>query len=79
MGTAEHVLGHLRAPIHWQRRLARFTENHDEQRALAVHRAGEKGAFAAAVVTYTAPGLKFFHDGQFCGRTLHHSMHVGAL
>lgn len=78
MGTAEHTLGHLRAPLGWQQRLARFTENHDEQRALAVHRGGERGALAAAVVTYLAPGLRFFHDGQFEGRRQHHSMHVGA-
>jgi hypothetical protein len=78
MGTAEHTLGHLRAPLGWQQRLARFTENHDEQRALAVHRGGERGALAAAVVTYLAPGLRFFHDGQFHGRRQHHSMHVGA-
>jgi hypothetical protein len=77
MGTAEHVLGHLRAPLGWQQRLSRFTENHDELRALAVHRGGPRAALAAAVVTYCAPGLRFFHDGQLEGRVRHHSMHVG--
>ena len=56
LGSAESLLSHLRAPVAWQQRLVRFTENHDEQRAAAVHRGGARGAAAAAVVAYTSPG-----------------------
>ena len=53
---------------------ARFLENHDEPRAAAtfeppVHR-------AAAVITYSVPGLRFFHQGQFEGRTKRISPHL---
>jgi hypothetical protein len=50
----------------YQRRLARFIENHDEPRAAATFGPGQHEA--AAVVTYLAPGLRFFHQGQFEGK-----------
>jgi hypothetical protein len=69
------VREHLRAGMDYQDRLARFLENHDEQRAavtfpLAAH-------MAAAVLTYLSPGLRFFHDGQFEGRRARISPHLG--
>jgi glycosidase len=65
-GAAEPVRAHLGAELAFQERLARFLENHDEERAAAAfpierHR-------AAALVTYLAPGLKFLHEGQLEGR-----------
>jgi Alpha amylase, catalytic domain len=62
---ARPVRDHLRAGLDFQTKLARFLENHDEPRAAAtfppeVHR-------AAAVVSFLAPGLRFFHRGQFEG------------
>ena len=65
-GRAGPVRDHLRADPGFQRRLARFLENHDEERAAAAfawpqHR-------AAALLAYLSPGLKFFQDGQFEGR-----------
>ena len=73
-GHARSVRDHLRAGLDYQSRLARFLENHDEPRAAAtfapdVHR-------AAAVVTYLTPGLRFFHQGQFEGRTKRISPHL---
>ena len=64
-GQARPVREHLQAEMAFQNRLARFLENHDEPRAAAVfapdvHR-------AAAVITFFAPGLRFFHQGQFEG------------
>lgn len=69
------VRGHLRADLPFQNKLARFLENHDEPRAAAtfpndVHK-------AAAVITFFAPGLRFFQDGQFEGRKVHLSPHLG--
>jgi hypothetical protein len=61
-GHARPVRDHFRADPDFQRRSARFLENHDEPRAAAtfpfeMHQ-------AAAVLTYLCPGLRFFHQGQ---------------
>lgn len=69
-------MAHLRAPLNYQRKCARFVENHDEKRIAAVHRGGDRGAHAAAVIATTVPGLRFIHDGQLQGRKLHHSLHL---
>ena len=66
---------HLRAAPDFQDRSLRFLENHDEPRAAAafeepVHR-------AAAAITFLVPGMRFFHEGQFEGRKVHVSMHLG--
>src|SRR5215467_11888705 len=73
-GHARPVHDHFLAGLDYQDKLARFLENHDEPRAAAtfppdMHR-------AAAVVTFLSPGLRFFHQGQFEGRTSHASMHL---
>ena len=73
-GSAQPVREHLHATLNYQVKLARFLENHDEPRASAtfdplVHR-------AAAVITYTTPGLRFFHQGQFDGRKKRISPHL---
>jgi hypothetical protein len=68
------VRGHLHADPDYQRRSARFLENHDEPRAADVfppdvHR-------AAAVLAFLVPGLRFFHEGQREGRRLRASNHL---
>jgi glycosidase len=73
-GHARPVREHLHAGLDYQVKLARFLENHDEPRAAAtfdpsVHR-------AAAVITFTAPGMRFFHQGQFEGRMKKISPHL---
>jgi len=65
-GRAQPIIHHLHGDLRYQSHMARFVENHDEERAAAVfpvykHR-------AAAAVTYLAPGLRFFHQGQLEGR-----------
>jgi glycosidase len=74
-GRAAEVRRHLAAEPDFQRRCARFLENHDEPRAAAVF--GPEQYRAAAVVTYLAPGLRFFHEGQWQGRKQHASIHLG--
>jgi glycosidase len=74
-GHARPVREHFWAGLDYQQRMARFLENHDEPRAAAtfppaVHE-------AAAVITYLSPGLRFFHQGQFQGRTKRISPHLG--
>ena len=68
------VRGHLQADLDYQRRSARFLENHDEPRAAAVfppmvHK-------AAAVVAFLVPGLRFVHDGQRSGRKVRTGNHL---
>ena len=70
----DDVCRHLSAPFDYQRRMARFLENHDEARAAAifppdVHR-------AAAVITYLSPGMGFFHCGQLEGARIRPSVHL---
>jgi glycosidase len=72
--SAPPVRGHLHADLEYQRRSARFLENHDEPRAAAVF--PPEVYRAAAVVTFFSPGMRFFHEGQLEGRRVHASMHL---
>jgi hypothetical protein len=73
-GHTRPVREHLRAGLDYQDKLARFLENHDEPRAAVVFPPGMHEA--AAVVTFLAPGLRFFHDGQLSGRKKRVSPHL---
>jgi len=73
-GHAKPVREHFHAGLDYQDKLARFLENHDEPRAAAtfspeVHQ-------AAAVATFLSPGLRFFHQGEFEGKTKRISPHL---
>ncbi|HEY5488303.1 MAG TPA: alpha-amylase family glycosyl hydrolase [Candidatus Limnocylindrales bacterium] len=59
----------VREHLKWQPQLdhlAHFLENHDEPRAAEV--LGRGVHQAAALITYFAPGMRFFHAGQREGR-----------
>ena len=73
-GHARPVREHLHAGLDYQDRLARFLENHDEPRAAATF--AREPHEAAALVTFLSPGLRFFHQGQFDGRTTRISPHL---
>jgi hypothetical protein len=74
-GHARRVREHFYAKLDYQNKLARFLENHDELRAAATFPAGQHEA--AAVITFLAPGLRFFHQGEFEGRLKRISPHLG--
>ena len=74
-GETHSVRDHFRADMSFQGKSARFLENHDEPRAAATFPAQVHPA--AAVLTFTCPGLRFFHDGQFDGRKKKLSVHLG--
>lgn len=76
-GRAQPVRDHFRASIQFQRKSARFLENHDEPRAASTFASGMHRA--AAVLTYLCPGIRFFHDGQFEGRTKKLPVHLGRI
>jgi len=65
---------HFGAGLDYQDKLARFLENHDEPRAAATFSADVHEA--AAVITFLSPRLRFFHQGQFQGRTKRISPHL---
>jgi glycosidase len=73
-GRARPVRDHLCAGIDYQKKLARFLENHDEPRAAATF--APRMHEAAAVITYLSPGLRFLHQGQFEGRKKRISPHL---
>lgn len=62
----DEIRRYLEADCLYQRRSARFIENHDEPRAAAAF--GPQRGRAAAAVVATLPGLRLFHDGQLEGR-----------
>jgi glycosidase len=68
------VREHFWAGLDYQDKLARFLENHDEPRAAAAFPGGVHES--AAVITYLSPALRFFHQGQFEGRTKRISPHL---
>ena len=72
--SVRNIRGHLMAEIGYQNKLARFLENHDEPRAASVFPLDQHKA--AAVITYLTPGLRFFHQGQFDGKTKRISPHL---
>jgi hypothetical protein len=73
-GRARPVREHFHAGLDFQNKLARFLENHDEPRAAAAF--SPEMHKAAAVITFLAPGLRFFHQGQFEGRKKRISPHL---
>lgn len=68
------VREHFWADLDYQKKSARFLENHDEPRAAATFPAHVHEA--AAVLTYFSPGLRFFHQGQLQGWQKKISVHL---
>jgi len=73
-GSAGAIRAHLGAGLDYQDRLARFLENHDEPRAAAAFSWPKHQA--AAIVTYFAPGLRFFNQGQLEGARVKVPVHL---
>ncbi|MGH9433499.1 MAG: alpha-amylase, partial [Terriglobia bacterium] len=65
----QEILAHLRADLSYQTHLARFLENHDEERSAAVFANGKLQAVATLIATL--PGLRFYHQGQMEARKIH--------
>ena len=56
--------------------MARFLENHDEERSVTAY--GRERQTALMVLIATLPGLRFFHQGQFEGLSVHLPMPLNA-
>ena len=59
------VRGCLSASLDYQNHLARFLENHDENRSAAVFQGGR--LIAAGTLMATLPGMRFYHQGELEG------------
>jgi len=68
------IRAHFRAGLDYQDRLARFLENHDEPRAAATFPWPKHQA--AAIVTFLAPGLRFFQEGESTGAEVRLPTHL---
>ncbi|MBF0254539.1 MAG: hypothetical protein HQL11_05395, partial [Candidatus Omnitrophica bacterium] len=73
-GTADSVRSLLGAEQSFQARMARFTENHDEERSRQA--AGDGKSAAAAAALATLPGLRFIQDGQMEGHRVRTPIHL---
>lgn len=74
--NAHDLRAHLAADAAYQARLARFLENHDEHRAMEAY--GRSRVPGLAMLVATLPGLRFFHQGQLEGRSVHLPMPLNA-
>ncbi|HET7293842.1 MAG TPA: alpha-amylase family glycosyl hydrolase [Vicinamibacteria bacterium] len=74
-GHARPVREHLHAGLDFQDHLVRFLENHDEPRAAATF--PPAAHWAAAILTFLTPGLRFLHQGQREGKRLRVPVHLG--
>jgi glycosidase len=83
-GSAGSIRAHLGAGqnnqdrldnLNYQRHLARFLENHDEERAVAAF--GLQRGLAAAVAALMLPGFRLLHEGQLEGRRLRLPVQLG--
>ena len=74
--SPKDVRAHLAADPAYQGRMARFLENHDEHRSATAF--GRHRLPSLAALLCTLPGLRFFHQGQFEGKTIHLPMPLNA-
>lgn len=62
--TVKNYITYMRQ---WQEKTARFLENHDDNRAVAFFDKNEQKSFAAALIAYTLPSMRFFFQDCFYG------------
>jgi glycosidase len=74
-GSPDRVRADLMADLDYQGRLLRFSENHDELRAVTAF--GREKSKAAAALVATLPGACLFHDGQLEGLSIRSPVQLG--
>jgi glycosidase len=62
------VHGRLAAPLSYQSRLARFLENHDEDRFADAF--GRDRRLSVGTLMGTLPGMRFYQQGEFAGNVI---------
>lgn len=76
--AVNHLRGihdHLTGETEYQKKCARFIENHDEKRSLALF--GKERVKAASVIISTLQGMHFYYDGQFEGKKIKLPLQLG--
>ena len=73
-GRVRPIRDHLLAGLDYQDKLVRFLENHDEPRAASEFSWPQHKA--VAIITYFAPGLRFFYQGQSDGARVRVPTHL---
>jgi hypothetical protein len=73
--NAQKIKEYLKAELDYQRKLVRFIENHDEERAIV--KFGENKSQAAALIALTLPGAKLIYEGQIRGFKLKLPLQLG--
>jgi hypothetical protein len=71
---AKRLAERLRSPASPPHRMTHFLENHDEPRITT--KLPPREHKAAAVITYLAPGMRFFFDGQLEGKRARVPVHL---
>ena len=66
--SVRELVSHLRGDRHFQNKLVRFIENHDEPRSASVF--GNVRLPAVGTLFSTLPGMRLFHQGQLEGKRL---------
>ncbi|MCX7797757.1 MAG: alpha-amylase family glycosyl hydrolase [Melioribacter sp.] len=75
LSPATDIYEHLQSDLEYQKKLVRFIENHDEERALTS--LGKEKSKAAAVIISTIPGMHLYFDGQFEGKKIKLPIQLG--
>jgi len=76
--AVNHIKGiqeHLQGDVDYNKKCARFIENHDEKRSFTLF--GKERVKAAAVIISTLPGMHFYYDGQFEGKKIKLPVQLG--
>ena len=74
-GSVSDIKIHLMTDVSFQKKLVRFLENHDEERAASV--LSKNKLMAASVIISTIPGMHFYFDGQFEGKKIKLPVQMG--
>jgi len=73
--NVESIKNHLKAELDYQNKLLRFTENHDEPRAITTF--GYEASKAASIIATTLPGASLIFEGQTRGYKIKMPVQLG--
>lgn len=73
-GNGQSVREHLRAIPEYNRKLARFLENHDEPRVASVTEWPRHQC--CAIISFVVPGMLLLHEGQLEGARVRSNVHL---
>ena len=75
-GHLDNLRGWISYMSEWNQHQCRFLENHDDNRAVEAFGGSVTKSLAAALGTYTLPGMRFFFQDQWYGYTNKLDVHL---